>query len=207
MPKTSLQLYQQINAVDSADRDQTVTQELLKDLALAAANAAKSLESTTLFHNGPTVTPTAASLYTAVDNIDESDRDPVTMQELLKKVALLMAKIAMQLEALRTGIGPQIFQEEGEVSVTVAPSISFGPNDFIRGYDSASITTAAEILSKFARELGDASVTATPSIELMFNRELEDASVTATPSISFGPNVFVREFSASTIMAAEAASV
>lgn len=146
MAKTSAQLYQDINAINSSDRDLAVTQDLMKNLALSAANAAAGLETITLFHGGPTVTPTAASLYTAVDAIDAGDKDPVTMQELLKKSVLLMAKMAMQIESIRTGMGPQIFPFEGEASATITPSISFGPNAFIREF-SASTTMVAESAS------------------------------------------------------------
>lgn len=146
MAKTSAQLYQDINAIDSSDRDLAVRQDMMKNLALSAANAAAGLESITLFHGGPTVTPTAASLYTVIDAIDAEDKDPVIMQMLIKEVALLMAKIAMQIEAIRTGIGPQLFSYTGETSIGAASSISFGPNSFIREL-SADISTTSSILT------------------------------------------------------------
>ena len=107
MAKTSEQLYQDLLAVDSSDLDETTRQRMLKKTTLVAANLAAALETINVFVGGPEVTPTAASLYIAADAISSSDRDPSNTNALFKELGLVVSKLAMETEAIRTGMGPQ----------------------------------------------------------------------------------------------------
>ena len=124
MAKTSAELNQDISAINGNDRDSTVTRELVKNIGLVSANIAAGLETINAFEGGPSVSPTAASLYSQIDVISTGDRDTVIMQELLKGIALTIAKIAREVEAIRAGMGPQSFTKSLSASIGVTSEMS-----------------------------------------------------------------------------------
>lgn len=142
MSKTSAQIYQDIEAIDATDRDIVISQELLKELALGAANTAAGLETINAYERGPLISPTAASMYALVDAIDESDRDGTTIQNLLKMIALLMAKMAQEIESIRTGIAPQLRTQECSATISLSSSDSLVSDIFLAA--SASLAASCE---------------------------------------------------------------
>lgn len=123
MAKTSAELYQDILAIDESDRDSIVASQLLQNLALVAANLAAGLETINDFEGGPVISPTAASLYTQIESVEGMKRDSVIMHELLKVLGLTMAKIAQEVESIRSGLGPQLKTKSVSASTGLSADI------------------------------------------------------------------------------------
>lgn len=187
MAKTSLELYQESEAIDAGDRDPVISQTLMKNLALSMANFASAMESVSQFHGAPAddTAPEAllpaSDLYAEADAINANDRGDYTMNQLLRISSLTMAKIAIETEAFAAALRPQAIVRQLGANLSLSSSRETME---IFGVAEVTVTQTPNIVKTAVKDSG-VSVTPTSSNTILkvYNRVI-NPSMTVAPTVS-----------------------